>query len=215
MPRQFQPSPANGKCPIILASTSPRRRQLLAEAGYKFKIVPPDINESSFLTDAIVPAGLTDEYARRLALAKAKNVAEKHPDCLVIGADTVVDFNGQIIGKPADAKEAEQITRKLFSRPHKVITAVAIVRLSDNTKIVESDCTTVYPKKLTDEQIAKHIKSGSWRDKAGAYAIKETGDEFVERIEGSLTNVMGLPMELLQRLLPASAACLGEGFTEA
>jgi len=201
MPRQFQPSPANGKCPIILASTSPRRRQLLAEAGYKFKIVPPDINESSFLTDAIVPAGLTDEYARRLALAKAKNVAEKHPDCLVIGADTIVDFNGQIIGKPADAKEAEQITRKLFSRPHKVITAVAIVRLSDGIEVVESDCTTVYPKKVTDEQIAEHIKSGSWRDKAGAYAIKETGDEFVERIEGSLTNVMGLPMELLGRLL--------------
>jgi len=201
MPRQFQPSPANCKRPIILASTSPRRRQLLAEAGYKFTIVPPDIDESSFFTDATAPAGLTDKYAKRLALAKAKNVAEKHPDCLVIGADTIVDFNGQIIGKPADAKEAEQITRKLFSRPHKVITAVAIVRLSDGIEVVESDCTTVYPKKVTDEQIAEHIKSGSWRDKAGAYAIKETGDEFVERIEGSLTNVMGLPMELLGRLL--------------
>jgi len=201
MPRQFQPSPANCKRPIILASTSPRRRQLLAEAGYKFTIVPPDIDESSFFTDATAPAGLTDKYAKRLALAKAKNVAEKHPDCLVIGADTIVDFNGQIIGKPADAKEAEQITRKLFSRPHKVITAVAIVRLSDGIEVVESDCTTVYPKKVTDEQIAEHIKSGFWRDKAGAYAIKETGDEFVERIEGSLTNVMGLPMELLGRLL--------------
>jgi septum formation protein len=136
-----------------------------------------------------------------LALAKAKSVAEKHPDSLVIGADTVVDFNGQIIGKPADAKEAEQITKKLFSAPHKVITAIAIIRLSYNTELVANDSTTIYPKKLTASQIAEHIKSESWRDKAGAYAIQETGDEFVERIEGSLTNVMGLPMELLRQLL--------------
>ena len=75
------------------------------------------------------------------------------------------------------------------------------MRLSDSIEIVESDTTIVYPKKMTAEQIAEHIKSGSWRDKAGAYAIQETGDEFVEKIEGSLTNVMGMPMELLQRLL--------------
>ena len=182
---------------IILASSSPRRRQLLTQAGYKFKVVPPQINESAFLSDGISPC----EYAKRLALAKAKNVAAKFPECLVIGADTVVDFNGEIIGKPADSKEAEQITRKLFSASHKVITAVAIVRLSDGTEIVESDTTTVYPKKLTDEQISEHIKSKSWRDKAGAYAIQEGGDEFIEKIEGSLTNVMGLPMELLQSVL--------------
>ena len=182
---------------IILASASPRRKQLLAEAGYKFTCVCPDIDESAFAAEGINPC----EYAERLALAKAKNVAEKYPDCLVIGADTVVDFNGEIIGKPADAKEAEEITRKLFSGPHKVITAVAMVRISDGTEIVESDATTVYPKKLTESQIAEHIKSGSWRDKAGAYAIQEGDDEFIERIEGSLTNVMGLPMELLRRLL--------------
>lgn len=182
--------------PIILASASPRRRQLLAEAGYKFTVVSPNIDESAFLAESIGPC----EYARRLALAKAKSVAEKHPDCIVIGADTIVDFRGQIIGKPNDAKEAEQITRKLFSRSHKVITAVAIVRLNDGIEIVESDSTTIYPKKITAQQIAEHIKSGSWRDKAGAYAIQEE-DEFIERIEGSLTNVMGLPMELLNRLL--------------
>jgi len=182
---------------IILASASPRRKQLLAEAGYKFTSVTPSIDESAFPVERYTAC----EYAKQLALAKAKSVAEKHPDSLVISADTVVDFNGQIIGKPADAKEAEQITKKLFSRPHKVITAVAIVRLSDNTELVASDSTTVYPKKLTAEQVAEHIKSESWRDKAGAYAIKEAGDEFIERIEGSLTNVMGLPMELLQQLL--------------
>ncbi len=182
---------------VILASSSPRRKKLLADAGYIFRVVPADIDESAFLSEPITPC----EYARRLALAKAGSVAAEFPDCLVIGADTVVDFNGRIIGKPADAKEAEQITRKLFSAPHKVITAVAIVRMADNTEIVESDTTIVYPKKMTEEQIARHIEGKSWQDKAGAYAIQEGGDEFVERIEGSLTNVMGLPMELLGRLL--------------
>ena len=187
----------NYQSSIVLASASPRRKKLLAEAGYKFTVSVPKINESAFPAEGVNPC----EYAKRLALAKAKNVAAGFPDCLVIGADTVVDFNGEIIGKPADSNEAEQITRKLFSAPHKVITAVAIVRLSDGTEIVESDATTVYPKKLTDEQIAEHIKGESWRDKAGAYAIQEGGDEFIERIEGSLTSVMGLPMELLRCLL--------------
>ncbi|MHC4061765.1 MAG: Maf family protein [Planctomycetota bacterium] len=183
--------------PLVLASGSPRRKQLLAEVGYKFTIVIPDIEESAFLSGRISPG----EYAKRLALAKAKRVSQKLPDSLVIGADTVVDFEGEIIGKPADAKEAEQITRKLFSAPHEVITAVALVRLNDGIEIVESDGTIVYPRQMSDEQVAEHIKGGSWRDKAGAYAIQEGGDEFVERIEGSLTNVMGLPMELLGQLL--------------
>ena len=189
--------PKQSPTSFILASASPRRKQLLAEAGYEFTVVPPDIDESALWADHISPS----EYAKGLALAKARNVAAKFPDCLVVGADTVVDFEGQIVGKPADAKEAEQITKMLFSAPHKVITAVAMVRLCDGSEIVESDTTAVYPKKMTAEQIAEHIRSESWRDKAGAYAIQEGGDEFIEKIEGSLTNVMGLPMELLQRLL--------------
>ncbi|MHC4643284.1 MAG: Maf family protein, partial [Planctomycetota bacterium] len=186
---------------IILASSSPRRKQLLSEAGYKFTIVLPDIDESAFVDEANNPC----ECAERLALAKARSVAEKFPECLVLGADTIADFEGEIIGKPADAKEAEEITRMLFSGPHKVITAVAIVRENRGTEIVESDSTTVFPKKLTESQIAEHIKGGSWRGKAGAYAIQEGGDEFIEKIEGSLTNVMGLPMELVQRLLKGFA----------
>lgn len=185
------------RCSIILASASPRRKQLLSEAGYTFTSITPNVNESAFPAEGYKAC----EYAKKLALAKAKSVAEKHPDCLVIGADTVVDFDGEIIGKPADAREAEQITKKLFSKPHKVITGLAIVRLSVGVELVESDTTTVYPKKMTAEQIDDHIKSESWRDKAGAYAIQENGDEFIEKIEGSLTNVMGLPMELLRRLL--------------
>jgi len=182
---------------IILASASPRRRQLLAKAGYKFKVVASNIDEAAFSAEGVS----TQEYAERLALAKAKDVAGRFPDSLVIGADTVVDFKGEIIGKPADAEDAEAITRKLFSAPHKVITGVAIVRLRDNTEIVESDTTTVYPQNMSEQQIEEHIKGGSWQDKAGAYAIQETGEKFVERIEGSLTNVMGFPMELVQRLL--------------
>jgi septum formation protein len=189
--------PAKDTAPLILASASPRRSQLLSEAGYEFTVVPPDVDESAFDADRTDPF----EYAKRLAQAKAKSVAIKYPNSLVIGADTIVDFQGRIIGKAADARDAEQITKKLFSAPHKVITGIAIIRLCDVTQLVQSDSTTVYPRKMTVEQIAEHIKGGSWRDKAGAYAIKEIGDEFVERIEGSLTNVMGLPMELLESLL--------------
>ena len=187
----------NPELTLILASASLRRRQLLAGAGYEFKVVVPDIDESVFSTQRLSCC----EYAERLALAKATSVAAKFPDYLVVGADTVVDFGGQIIGKAADAKQAERIIRKLFSAPHKVITAVAVVRLTDGIELLESDTTIVYPKKLTAKQIAKHIKSESWKDKAGAYAIKEDGDEFIEKIQGSLTNVMGLPMELLKQML--------------
>lgn len=163
----------------------------------KFTVVVPGVDESSFSTNNVNPC----RYARKLALAKAKDVAVRYPESLVVGADTIVDFDGQIIGKPADAKDAERITTMLFSKAHKVITAVAMVRLSVGLEVCESDSTTVYPKKLSRAQIAEHIQSRLWEDKAGAYAIQENGDEFVEKIEGSVTNVMGLPMELLMKML--------------
>jgi septum formation protein len=189
--------PAIKNFTLILASASPRRKQLLADAGYKFEVVVSKIDESSFSTENISPV----DYAKQLALAKADDVAQRCPDALVIGADTVVDFAAKIIGKPADEKHAERITRLLFSRPHKVITGLALVCKNQNIKIVEADTTVVYPKKLTDAQIAGHIKSGIWQDKAGAYAIQEDNDRFVDHIDGSLTNVMGLPMELLKNIL--------------
>lgn len=182
---------------IILASASPRRKQLLAAAGYRFTVVPSDIDESVFAAGGIKPA----EYAMQLALAKAKNVAGRFPESLIIGADTIVDFQGQIIGKAADAVEAEKIVGKLFSSPHKVITGIAIISPSEGVEIVESETTVVYPRKMAQEQIAEHIRGGSWMDKAGAYAIQENGDEFVEKIEGSLTNVMGFPMELFEKMI--------------
>jgi septum formation protein len=182
---------------IILASASPRRRDLLTRAGYAFEVAPSDVDESAFDGGTSSPR----QHAETLALAKARDVASRYPDALVIGADTLVDCRGEIIGKAADAEEAEQITRKLFSAPHKVITGLALVRLRDDTQIVRSDVTIVYPRQMTEEHIARHIAGGSWQGKAGAYAIQETGDEFVDHIDGSLTNVMGLPMELLKQLL--------------
>lgn len=182
---------------FILASASPRRKQLLEKAGYRFDVVPSRVDEEAF--DA---KGMDcTEAARQLALAKALDVAASHPDRLVMGADTVVDLDGRLIGKPADAADAEAITRQLFSRPHKVITGLALVWISRGIQIAETDTTIVYPRMLNEAQIAEHIAGGSWEGKAGAYAIQETGDRFVERIEGSFTNVMGLPIERVEKLL--------------
>lgn len=183
--------------PLILASTSPRRRQLLTEAGYVFRAVAPRLDESTFPRTAATTQG----YAEELARAKARSVAPDFPDALVIGADTLCDLNGEVVGKAADAREAERITRKLFSKPHLVITGLTLIRLRDGIEIVRSEVTTVYPRRLTESQIAEHAAGGAWEGKAGAYAIQEVGDAFVERIEGSFTNVVGMPMELLQRLL--------------
>jgi septum formation protein len=182
---------------FILASASPRRRDLLRRAGYCFEIVPSAVDEAAFDTEGVT----SEEHARILALAKAKDVAAKFPNAIVMGSDTVVDLDGEIIGKPDDAAHAETITRKLFSKPHKVITGLALVCLEKNIDIVEADTTVVFPRQLTEEQIAEHIRKGDWQGKAGAYGIQETGDAFVDHIEGSFTNVMGLPMELMQRLL--------------
>lgn len=182
---------------IVLASASPRRKGLLTQAGYAFDVVPSNVDEEAFSADGRSPV----QYAEVLALAKARGVAAQHPNRIVLGADTIVDCEGEIIGKPADERDAERITRKLFSRPHEVITGLALVRLADGVEIVRSDVTTVYPRTLSDEQIAGHLVGRTWEGKAGAYAIQETGDEFVERIEGSFTNVVGLPMELLEQAL--------------
>jgi septum formation protein len=181
---------------FVLASASQRRRGLLRAAGYRFIVETPEFDEASVPKDT--GAG---RYAEQLAIGKAMSVARKLLGDIVLGADTICQCNGEIIGKPLDLRDAERITRMLFSKPHKTITGIAILRLSDNTKIVTHDVTTVYPKKMTEEQIAAHLAGGTWEGKAGAYAIQETGDEFVERLDGSMSNVVGLPMELLEKVL--------------
>ena len=182
---------------FILASASPRRRDLLRKAGYCFEIVPSGIDDSKYDVNGIS----SEEHTKILALAKAKDVAVRLPNTLVMGSDTVVDLDDEIIGKPDDVNHAEEIIRKLFSKPHRVITGLALVCIEKNIEIVEADTTVVYPRQLTEAQITDHIQNGQWEGKAGAYGIQETGDEFVDHIDGSFTNVMGLPMELTQRLL--------------
>lgn len=183
------------KCDFILASGSPRRKDLLKRAGYRFKIQVSSVDEDQYRN--IDPV----EHAKQLAAAKANDIAQKNPNDLVLGADTIAACQGQIIGKPTDAQDAQRIVRLLFSQPHQVITGVAFICKSDNLEIIRADKTVVYPKIMSEQEIEKHIKSGSWQGKAGAYAIQETGDEMVEKIEGSMTNVMGLCMESTSEIL--------------
>ena len=185
------------RAPLILASASPRRQLLLSQAGYDFEVVATDIDETAYLSSGIEPG----EYAKLLAKEKASAVACRRRNTIVIGADTIVYAGGRIIGKAADDDHAKQIIRTLFSSPHDVITGIAILKLDEDIEIVESITTVVYPRMLSEEQIDDHIRKGDWQGKAGAYGIQETGDEFVERIEGSLTNVMGFPMERITQLL--------------
>ncbi|MCF7975399.1 MAG: Maf family protein [Phycisphaerae bacterium] len=182
---------------FILASRSPRRIELLQEAGYEFEVCPSAVDESLFDTNTGPPAS----YAETLARAKAEDIAGKYPDRLVLGADTIIDCCGEIIGKAQDEAHAECILTKLFSRPHTVITGLSLIWKTRQIEIVTHESTLVIPRDMSPIQIEAHLKNHAWQDKAGAYAIQENGDEFIERLEGSLTNVIGLPMERLSELL--------------
>jgi septum formation protein len=182
---------------FILASASPRRKDLLTKAGYKFDVVVSNVDESALPLKGLSP----ERFACIAAIAKANDVAKQFKDRLIVASDTVVDYNGEIIGKAQDTKHAEEITRKLFSGPHKVITAIAMVKKDIGLEKVEYDSTTVYPTGMSEKQIEEHIASNVWKDKAGAYGIQEGGDKFIERIEGSETNVMGFSMELFEKMI--------------
>lgn len=189
-------SKAAAGCRFILASASPRRRELLAQAGYEFEVHPPAREEPNHL-----PAGLPPEaHAESLAYFKARDVAERFPHRLVLGADTVVAAGGEILGKPADARHARRMLEKLSRRRHAVITGLALLGPGDR-RILTHDVTYVTMRPLTAQEIEDYLASEEWRGKAGAYAIQETADRFVVKLEGSFTNVVGLPMELLERLL--------------
>lgn len=187
----------NRKPKFILASASPQREKLLLEAGFNFDIIPSKVDESLYPTDSI-SAQLHTEI---LAKAKALDVAQNYPSMLVLGSDCVVAIDDEIIGKPNDAAHAQEIVRKLFAKPHKVITGVAFICAEKKIERVFSETTLVYPKKLSESQIAAHIASGQWRGKAGGYGIQDCGDDFVDHIEGSFSNVIGLPIELVAQNL--------------
>ena len=178
---------------LILASASPRRRELLAAAGLECRVDAAHVDETP------APAEAPAVYAERLACAKAAAVAVRWPHDPVLGADTVVIVDGEILGKPADAKDAARMLRRISGRSHIVMTAVAIAWRGVIRSSIES--TEVWVNVLTDAEIAAYVASGEPMDKAGAYAIQGLASRFIPRIAGSYGNVVGLPMTTVLRLL--------------
>lgn len=173
--------------PIILASASPRRSALLKEAGPMFasmRILTSQVEEGS------------DPLEN--ALRKAEAVAQMNPQALVIGADTVIRFGGRTIGKPADLEDAKRILAMLSGRTHDVATGVCVRCVEADILVRFEEATHVTFRTLTPEIIDKYVQDVNVLDKAGAYAIQERGEDIIEKIDGSLTNVIGLPVERLK-----------------
>jgi septum formation protein len=178
---------------LLLASASPRRSELLAAAGFSFDVIPVDIDERHEPTEA--PA----DHVLRLAHAKAGAVAGAHPGRVVLGADTIVLVDGAVLGKPSDDRHAAEMLRALSGRVHEVLTGVAVHRGAH--RLGEVERTRVCVAELTDREIVWYVASGEPRDKAGAYAVQGLASRFITRIEGSYSNVVGLPIALVYRLL--------------
>ncbi|MCU0634949.1 MAG: Maf family protein [Gemmatimonadaceae bacterium] len=180
---------------IILASQSPRRRELLALIGIPHEVRPADIDETPWPDEAPVP------HAMRLAGEKARVIAAREPDAIVIGSDTIVVIDGAILGKPADAADARAMVARLAGRTHLVHTAIAVARGAALRVEVESVEVTFRP--LDDAQVAAYVATGEPMDKAGAYGIQGYGATIVERVHGDYFAVMGLPLGRLVGLLRA------------
>ncbi len=183
---------------IILASASPRRMELLASAGIRF-----DVSVSNVCED-VLPGEAPRDHVMRLARDKAIEVAARAEGRFFIGADTIVACDDEIMGKPRDAADAERMLRKLSGVHHSVITGFAVYDKARDGILCDAVETRVYFKNLRDEEIAVYIATGCPMDKAGAYAIQGGAAHMVERIDGSYTNVVGLPLcevvEALRRL---------------
>lgn len=174
--------------PLLLASKSPRRRELLARLGYPFEVRVFPAREFS---DGEAPA---DELPARNAELKARATAERFPDALVVGADTVIVLDGRIIGKPRDPDDARAILAALSGRAHQVVTGIALLRAAESFRRVWSEVSTVRFKTLAASTIEEYLRRVYVLDKAGAYAIQEHGDLLVEHLDGDLDNVIGLPL---------------------
>lgn len=180
---------------IILASASPRRTKLLSEIGVEFVVMPGNTNESQ-------PEHLTPIEACLLnAYHKARAVAKKEPDAVVIGADTEVCLGGHVFGKPRNRMEAERMLLELEGKEHQVITGVCLLHLRKHKQRLFAEQTMVKFRSLGADEIAAYLDKINPLDKAGAYAIQEHGDMIVEEVRGSFSNVIGLPVERLQQEL--------------
>jgi septum formation protein len=182
---------------LILASASPRRQALLRDAGYTFEADPADVDETAY-----PPGMLPAQVAEYLALVKARAVARRHPEDVVLAADTVVAFGDTLLGKPADADHARRMLVLLAGTTHLCITGVAVARGGQvNARRAAS---AVRMKRLTPDEIDAYVASGQWEGKAGGYGIQDEqfkADPFVTRVSGSHTNIVGLPMELASEML--------------
>jgi septum formation protein len=175
---------------LVLASRSPRRKEILANAGIAFVVRPPDpVDESPRAGES------PRDYVRRLAVEKARATAAQ-PGEIILGFDTAVVVDGEILGKPADAGDASRMLRMLSGRHHEVMTGIC---LRGAEEIVDAAVTKVWFMPLTDRDIEAYVASGEPMDKAGAYAIQGLASKFVERIDGCYFNVVGLPIALLHR----------------
>lgn len=179
--------------PIILASQSPRRKELLENAGVVFTVDVPEVEE-------IIPEGMAaDEVSEYLACLKAEAAAKKHPEATVIGSDTTVVLDGTVLGKPADKADACRMLRMLSGRTHVVYTGAAIVEDGWTESFTSATEVTFY--ELTEEEIEAYAATGEPLDKAGAYGIQGQGFRLVKKINGDYNTVVGLPLaELLRRL---------------
>jgi septum formation protein len=173
---------------LVLASQSPRRSELLRNAGISFRVQVADVDEMPLPNENPV------DYVRRLARAKASAV----PGELVLGADTAVVIDGEILGKPTDPSDAIRMLKLLSGRQHEVITGIC---LKGAKELEAQDITIVYFEVLSEEEILDYVATGEPMDKAGAYAIQGRASRFVKRIEGSYSNVVGLPITLVYRFL--------------
>jgi septum formation protein len=182
-----------GTLRVILASSSPRRRELLSLVGIAHEVVPADIDESYLAGES--PA----EHAERLAREKAAVVAAAAPDAVTVAADTIVVIDGDVLGKPRDAAHAAQMLRRLSGRSHRVITAVAAVWRGATVSAIEDVGVTFRP--LTEREISAYIATREPMDKAGAYGIQGFGATIVDRVDGDYFAVMGLAVNRLVRLL--------------
>ena len=180
---------------IILASASPRREHLLREMGLRFIVVRPDDVEES------LGGAAPDVLAMQNAQRKARAVAGRHPESMVIGADTIVVLDGKSFGKPRNRKDAQGMLAQLAGRRHEVITGVCLVHRPLDTELTFADTTRVWMWPLTRPQIAEYLGKINPLDKAGAYAIQGRASRYVEWIEGSYSNVVGLPVSLLYQML--------------
>jgi septum formation protein len=185
---------------IILASGSPRRHELLEQAGVQFEIKVSGCDETP------VPGESAREMVERLALVKAQAVAANCPDAYVIGADTTVYIHGESLGKPSSIEEAHVMLRTIQGKTHEVWGGIAVVRASSQLAQCWSHVTSVTMRPMDDSAIVKYVATGEPLDKAGAYAIQGIGLQFVDRIEGSYSNVVGLNIAVLMEKLRAYGA---------